>query len=83
MARILLVDDEKLARSLYGDFLAGAGHEVTAVGSAADAREALAKQRFALLVTDLILPQSDGMELLAFAKSTQPDIEVLVITALD
>lgn len=83
MAQILLVDDEKLARSLYGDFLAGAGHEVTAVGSAAEAREALARQPFALLVTDLILPHSDGMELLAHAKSTQPDIEVLVITALD
>jgi len=83
MAQILLVDDEKLARSLYGDFLAGAGHDVTAVGSAAEAREALAKQKFALLVTDLILPHSDGMELLAFAKSTQPDLEVLVITALD
>ena len=38
MAQILLVDDEKLARSLYGDFLAGAGHEVTAVGSAQEAR---------------------------------------------
>ena len=83
MAQILLVDDEKLARSLYGDFLAGAGHEVTAVGSAAEARDALAKRRFALLVTDLILPQSDGMELLAHAKSVQPEIEVLLITALD
>ena len=31
MARILLVDDEKVARAVYGDYLTGAGHEVTAV----------------------------------------------------
>jgi len=83
MANILLVDDEKVARSLYSDFLAGAGHEVTAVGSAQEAKDALAQSKFALLVTDLILPQSDGMALLQHVKSTQPDVEVLVITALD
>ncbi len=83
MAQILLVDDEKVARSLYTDFLAGAGHDVTAVGSAAEAKEALQKGRFDLLVTDLILPQSDGLELLQFARATQPEVEVLVITALD
>ncbi|HEY1087228.1 MAG TPA: response regulator, partial [Archangium sp.] len=83
MAQILLVDDEKVARSLYSDFLAGAGHDVTAVGSAAEAKEALAKTRFALLVTDLILPHSDGISLLQYVRNTQPDVEVLVITALD
>ena len=41
MARILLVDDEKIARSLYGDYLAGAGHEVVAVGTLAETRDAL------------------------------------------
>ncbi|MFZ5444323.1 MAG: diguanylate cyclase [Myxococcota bacterium] len=83
MAHILLVDDEKIARSLYSDFLAGAGHEVLAVGSVQEAKDALAKTRFALVVTDLILPQSDGLALLQHVKSTQPDVEVVVITALD
>lgn len=83
MAHILLVDDEKVARSLYSDYLAGAGHEVTSVGSSKEAREALEKERFDLMVTDLILPQSDGMALLQFVKASQPDIEVVVITALD
>ncbi len=83
MAQILLVDDEKVARSLYSDFLAGAGHEVTSVGSAVEAKEALAKTKFSLVVTDLILPQTDGMALLQFVRATQPEVEVLVITALD
>ncbi|MEW6434153.1 MAG: diguanylate cyclase [Myxococcota bacterium] len=83
MAHILLVDDEKVARALYGDFLTGANHEVTAVGSAAEAKEALAKEPYDLLVTDLLLPQTDGMELLHHVKTAHPGVEVLVITALD
>ena len=83
MAHILLVDDEKVARALYSDFLTGAGHEVTAVGSSEEARTALGKDAFDLLVTDLILPQSDGMELLQHVKTNWPGTEVMVITALD
>lgn len=83
MARILLVDDERVARTLYGDFLTGAGHEVRAVGSGTEAKEALTGEPFDLLVTDLLLPGLDGMELLAYVKTTHPDVEVLIITALD
>lgn len=83
MAQILLVDDEKVARALYGDFLTGAGHQVTAVSSAAEARDSMQLVKFDVIVTDLILPQSDGMELLQHSKLTNPDVPVLVITALD
>jgi two-component system, cell cycle response regulator len=83
MAHILLVDDEKVARALYGDFLTGAGHLVTALGTSAEAKEALLRQKFDLCVTDLILPQSDGMDLLQFIKMEHPGVEVIMITALD
>ncbi len=83
MAQILLVDDEKVARTLYADFLTGAGHQVVAVPSTADARGAFDNQHFDLVVTDLIFPQSDGMELLQWVKSQNAAVEVLVITALD
>lgn len=83
MARILLVDDEKVARTLYGDFLSAAAHEVTTVASAAEAKEALTRASYDVLVTDLILPETDGMELLRHTKETHPDVEVIVITALD
>jgi len=64
MAQVLLVDDEKVARTLYSDFLTGAGHSVEAVGNSAEAKEALEQTPFDLVVTDLILPNGDGMELL-------------------
>lgn len=83
MARILLVDDEKVARTLYGDILRGAGHEVTPVGSYLEARQALACAAFDAVVTDLILPGVDGMELLRLARELSPDLEVVVLTAVD
>jgi diguanylate cyclase (GGDEF)-like protein len=83
MARILLVDDEKIAQSMYGDYLASAGHEVTAAGTVAAARDALEKDRYDAVVTDLLLPEGDGMEVLQFAKERSPGTEIIVITALD
>ncbi len=83
MAQILLVDDEKVARAVYGDALAQAGHHVHAVSSVADAKAALAARQIDLVVTDLILPSGDGMEILQHVKERWPDVEVVVITALD
>ncbi len=61
MARLLLVDDEKIARALYGDYLRGVGHEVTAVSSIQEVKEALAREPYDVVVTDLFLPTGDGM----------------------
>ena len=83
MARLLLVDDEKIARSLYGDYLRRAGHDVTAVTALAEARLALRQERYDVVVTDLVLPQGDGMEVLRHIKEHHPGIEVVVITGLD
>jgi diguanylate cyclase (GGDEF)-like protein len=83
MARILLVDDEKMARTLYGDYLRAAGHSVSAVGNFEEVQEALAAEPYDGVVTDLILPGADGMEVLRYTKERYPGIEVVVITGLD
>ncbi len=83
MARILLVDDEKVSRALYSDYLSEAGHSVSAVGSLEEAKGALSTDVYDAVVTDLILPKGDGMEILQHAKENYPGIEVIVITALN
>lgn len=83
MARILLVDDEKMARTLYGDYLRAAGHTVTAVGQFDEVKTALEAEAYDAVVTDLILPGADGMEVLRYTKERYPGIEVVVITGLD
>ena len=83
MAHILLVDDEKVARALYGDFLTGAGHTVTAVGTSAEGREVLLKQKFDLVVTDLEMPRTNGYELLSHLRQDAKtrSIPVMVVTS--
>lgn len=83
MARILLVDDERTIRGLYSDYLTAAGHEVKGMGSLAEARAALGREHYDAVVTDLILPDGDGMQVLQHTKENYPGTEVLVITALD
>ena len=83
MPRILLVDDEKVARALYGDHLRAAGHSVDTAGGVAEARQALRDARYDVLVTDLILPDGDGLEILTHTREVHPGIEVVVITGVE
>src|SRR5690606_18353290 len=83
MPRILLVDDEKVARALYGDHLRAAGHSVDTVGGVAEARQALRDARYDVLVTDLILPDGDGLEILTHTREVHPGVEVVVITGVE
>lgn len=83
MARILLIDDEGVARALYGDVLTAAGHEVTCVEDAQKARSALERDRFDAVITDLLMPGAGGMDVLRLAKQVDESLEVIVITALD
>jgi two-component system, cell cycle response regulator len=83
VARILLVDDEKVACTIYGDFLRGDAHDVSTAESIAEAQRLLEKEPFDLVVTDIMFPVGDGLSLLHDVKSKYPDIEVMVMTALD
>src|SRR5512139_734104 len=81
---VLLVDDERFARTVYADYLRGAGYDVELAEGADQALVQLAYRRYDILLTDVILPGSrDGLELLDAAKQLDPNIGVIVITALD
>jgi diguanylate cyclase (GGDEF)-like protein len=82
-ASVLLVDDERFARTVYSDYLRGAGYEVQVAEDVDAALTALRGRRFDVLLTDVILPDANGLELLAQAKQLDPSLEAVVITALD
>lgn len=83
MAKILLVDDQRLFRDVHTDILTSAGHEVIAVASTAEARSALATGLVELMVTDLVLPESDGINLLQTTRAEHPDVPVVLMTGVD
>ncbi len=82
-ASVLLVDDERFARTLYADYLRAAGYAVEVAENAPAAVRVLLERRFDVLLTDIVMPGGDGLQLLADAKQIDPNIQVVVITALD
>ncbi|MBM3324162.1 MAG: sigma-54-dependent Fis family transcriptional regulator [Calditrichaeota bacterium] len=79
--RILVVDDEESMREFLNVVLSKEGYSVYAVGSGKEALEALAQDNFALLISDLRMPEMSGLELVALARKRHPQLAVIVITA--
>ena len=79
--RILFVDDEHLLHSLFQRLLTREGMKVTSCHNATQAMEALAKEEFDLVVTDFMMPDVDGLQLLAHIRQEHPDTRVIMITA--
>jgi diguanylate cyclase (GGDEF)-like protein len=80
---VLLVDDERFARTVYSDYLRAAGYDVEVAADGEAALAIMSRRRFDVLLTDVILPGSSGLDLLSSAKQLDPNLEVVVITALD
>jgi PAS domain S-box-containing protein len=79
-ARVLVVDDDAQVREVLTDMLEALGQRVTAVGSAAAARAALATLQFDLLITDYAMPDTDGLTLAAEARAAEPRRPVVLTT---
>jgi signal transduction histidine kinase/DNA-binding NarL/FixJ family response regulator len=83
-ARILIVDDDDHVRDALVDEL-GSNYTVEAVGSGGEAFDALATQQYDVIISDLKMPDHDGIEVLEFAREHQrPDaVRVLLTGYLD
>ncbi|MGH8674808.1 MAG: sigma-54-dependent transcriptional regulator, partial [Burkholderiales bacterium] len=79
--RVLVVDDEPDIRELLELTLVKMGLGVDTAGSVGDAREMLKETRFDLCLTDMRLPDGDGLELVRHIASLSRDVPVAVITA--
>ena len=77
---IFFVDDEPKVREVVGETLEELGLKVSCFARAADCLEQLSLQRCDLLITDVKMPEMDGMKLLAKARSLAPWLPILVIT---
>ncbi|WP_242342435.1 sigma-54-dependent transcriptional regulator [Anaeromyxobacter terrae] len=81
MARILVVDDEPKLGKLVAEMLELDGHELERAASGRDALVRLAASRFDVVVTDLRMPDVDGLAVLRAARALPQPPEVVVMTA--
>jgi two-component system, NtrC family, response regulator AtoC len=79
--KVLIVDDEAILRESLRDWLLDVGHEVLTAANADDALEIIQRDNPRIAVVDLILPGSNGLELLKKAREISPDMQVIIITA--
>ncbi|MGF1607709.1 MAG: response regulator [Rhodothalassiaceae bacterium] len=80
MARILLAEDDDSMRAFLSRAIEKAGHAVVAVADGAAALPLLQHDSFDLLLTDIVMPEMDGIELAQRARAQDPALKVVFIT---
>lgn len=80
LGRVLVVDDEQGLVDLLCDFLSSEGYEPTGWTSPDKALESLKQQEFDLLLTDLMMPGMNGIQLLSAAREIKPDLVGIIMT---
>jgi two-component system cell cycle response regulator CpdR len=80
MARILVAEDEIAVREFIRRVLEQRGHEVVTVSDGAEALVKLRKGPFDLLLTDIGMPNMDGLELALKVARDQPEMPVLMMS---
>jgi putative nucleotidyltransferase with HDIG domain len=81
-SQILVVDDEPGPRDVLYKILTRAGYVCRTAANAADALEVLRKNSIALVLSDIMMPGSTGIDLLRQAKRLEPEVAVVMVTAV-
>lgn len=80
MAKILIAEDDEQIRLAYELVLSAAGYHITSTGDGDEAARLLADGEFDLLMTDLMMPNKDGIAVLKVAHELENPPRILVIT---
>ena len=78
--KILLAEDDNDMRRFLVKALENAGYKVASFDNGASAYDRLREEPFSLLLTDIVMPEMDGIELARRATELDPDLKVMFIT---
>ena len=82
MKKILVIDDQKLTRSMLCDMLQEKGFEVLEATDGLEGMDHVENKNIDLVITDLIMPNFDGVNFLNLVVSLHPEIELITWTGL-
>jgi two-component system, NtrC family, response regulator PilR len=83
MASILVCDDQRSICEMLDISLRKEGHRVETVNAGEAAKKKLGSANYEVLITDIKMPQTDGIEVLRFARQESPETSVILITAVE
>jgi DNA-binding response OmpR family regulator len=82
-SKILLVDDDQRYLLFMTDRLNVEGYHIMSASSGEEALELISRERPDLILLDIMMPGMGGKEVLATLRETHPDIQVVMVTAVD
>ena len=84
MTKILLVEDDKSLREIYGVRLLAEGYQIISAGDGEQALAMAVKERPDLIISDVMMPKISGFDMLDILRSTTEtkDVKVIMMTAL-
>ncbi|MDD2580602.1 MAG: diguanylate cyclase [Desulfuromonadaceae bacterium] len=80
MDTILLVEDDLFFRETYSDLLRSEGYQVESASCGFDGLEMLANGQYSLVITDLVMPDISGFEILSKVRESHPTVDVIIVT---
>lgn len=80
MAHILLIDDDPQVRTVLEGFLSHDGHQVICATNGKEARNLLKDRSFDLVLTDIVMPEQDGFEIIVHLVSQQNRPHIIAIS---
>lgn len=80
MASILLVEDDEQLRPMLKLVLERVGHEVQEAGNGIEALEIYRRHPTDLVVTDLVMPDKEGLEIIMELRRTYPDVKIIAMS---
>jgi DNA-binding response OmpR family regulator len=83
MARILIVDDDEIMRTLFVEIVTEAGHEAATAETSQDATRLAEEMKPDLLMTVKFLPEEGGLEVIRRVKKSCPNTKIIAISGFD
>lgn len=80
MAHILIIDDEKDVRLVLARMLEFAGHQTVEAENGKQAISMLRSQPVDLVITDLVMPEQEGIETIKIVRSNYPDLKIIAMS---
>ena len=80
MAKILVVDDDVISRQILADIVLGEGHAVVEAANGVEALERFEADSPELVITDIFMPEKEGLETIKELKRSHPGLKIIAMT---
>ena len=80
MAQVLIVDDDLQIRKVFSKLIEAEGHKVWVAEDGNQGLKELAKRPIDLIISDILMPDKDGLEMIDEVKKTYPNIKIIAIS---